>query len=558
MCNKMFGNASALAKHRLTHSDERKYLCTVCHKAFKRQDHLNGHLLTHRNKKPFECTAEGCNKSYCDARSLRRHRENHHSSKEEKIVSPSSSVSSMADLDDKSLGSDTFDSLRNSKPNRLSIEKDKSSLKPENQNFNILEKYIRSESKDGLNGAVRLKNGTSGAAPTTTAGGREPEPNPNMVECTICSRRFKNIPALNGHMRLHGGYYRKDNDKKQETVRSYPAEPTSNHTVSSNVKNLIEEKIIQKRKLEPVQIRQQPPVTVLAPPPPEVRFSHVSAPPPPHCSIQPSCSTSPPASSTAEPPFKRVTTTKSISSLDNLVFPVLPQPDTSKLLANLQSKQSQIAGFLPAQPLPNVPLPNSKCFGPVKISDTHVKSAHIHNLLKVDNTHKEPRLGVEYQAQIPPLEARMTEDKYGVLSHETLMWNPNAGLDLSQSQIESYLKLCSSSAVAPVLTAEEALQILNRNSGDLFRATQEVISYPCSKSVSGLSWTPDQVDMFYEALCKHKKNFAKIAADIPGKTSQDCVEFYYAWKNLCREESQSFKTIISTSEEPDNTSILPI
>lgn len=68
LCNKMFGNASALAKHRLTHSDERKYLCNVCHKAFKRQDHLNGHLLTHRNKKPFECTSEGCNKSYCDAR----------------------------------------------------------------------------------------------------------------------------------------------------------------------------------------------------------------------------------------------------------------------------------------------------------------------------------------------------------------------------------------------------------------------------------------------------------------------------------------------------------
>jgi uncharacterized Zn-finger protein len=68
LCNKMFGNASALAKHRLTHSDERKYLCNVCHKAFKRQDHLNGHLLTHRNKKPFECVSEGCNKSYCDAR----------------------------------------------------------------------------------------------------------------------------------------------------------------------------------------------------------------------------------------------------------------------------------------------------------------------------------------------------------------------------------------------------------------------------------------------------------------------------------------------------------
>lgn len=35
-------------------------------------------MLTHRNKKPYECTVDGCPKSYCDARSLRRHEENHH------------------------------------------------------------------------------------------------------------------------------------------------------------------------------------------------------------------------------------------------------------------------------------------------------------------------------------------------------------------------------------------------------------------------------------------------------------------------------------------------
>ncbi|ESO86214.1 hypothetical protein LOTGIDRAFT_100548, partial [Lottia gigantea] len=74
---KSFNNSSALAKHRLTHSEERKYICNVCHKGFKRQDHLNGHLMTHREKKPYECQEENCEKSYCDARSLRRHLEGH-------------------------------------------------------------------------------------------------------------------------------------------------------------------------------------------------------------------------------------------------------------------------------------------------------------------------------------------------------------------------------------------------------------------------------------------------------------------------------------------------
>jgi len=40
ICGKLFNNSSALAKHKLTHSDERKYTCPKCSKAFKRQDHL--------------------------------------------------------------------------------------------------------------------------------------------------------------------------------------------------------------------------------------------------------------------------------------------------------------------------------------------------------------------------------------------------------------------------------------------------------------------------------------------------------------------------------------
>ncbi|KAK2582905.1 hypothetical protein KPH14_008973 [Odynerus spinipes] len=40
VCGKVFSNASALTKHKLTHSNERKYVCLMCGKAFKRQDHF--------------------------------------------------------------------------------------------------------------------------------------------------------------------------------------------------------------------------------------------------------------------------------------------------------------------------------------------------------------------------------------------------------------------------------------------------------------------------------------------------------------------------------------
>ena len=35
-------------------------------------------MMTHRTQKPFACTVGECEKSYCDARSLRRHLENTH------------------------------------------------------------------------------------------------------------------------------------------------------------------------------------------------------------------------------------------------------------------------------------------------------------------------------------------------------------------------------------------------------------------------------------------------------------------------------------------------
>ena len=39
-CGKGFSSSSALAKHKLIHSDERRYVCQICSKGFKRQDHL--------------------------------------------------------------------------------------------------------------------------------------------------------------------------------------------------------------------------------------------------------------------------------------------------------------------------------------------------------------------------------------------------------------------------------------------------------------------------------------------------------------------------------------
>ncbi|XP_073081687.1 zinc finger protein 541-like [Manis javanica] len=78
VCGKVFSSTSSRSKHYLTHSQERKHVCGICSKAFKRKDHLTRHLLTHQQTKPFACMEQGCSKSYCDDRSLRRHYEDQH------------------------------------------------------------------------------------------------------------------------------------------------------------------------------------------------------------------------------------------------------------------------------------------------------------------------------------------------------------------------------------------------------------------------------------------------------------------------------------------------
>ena len=52
--------------------------------------------MTHRDKKPYQCTVQGCTKSYCDARSLRRHLENHHQHNVDQIAIEMVKAQSMA------------------------------------------------------------------------------------------------------------------------------------------------------------------------------------------------------------------------------------------------------------------------------------------------------------------------------------------------------------------------------------------------------------------------------------------------------------------------------
>ncbi|KXJ71218.1 hypothetical protein RP20_CCG021091 [Aedes albopictus] len=84
------------------------------------------------------------------------------------------------------------------------------------------------------------------------------------VECNLCHRKFKNIPALNGHMRLHGGYFKKDSETKKCDKKEHTGPPLQ--TASVGVRALIEEKIINKRSKDLKNLLLKGSFVVPAPP----------------------------------------------------------------------------------------------------------------------------------------------------------------------------------------------------------------------------------------------------------------------------------------------------
>ncbi|UJR09609.1 hypothetical protein I4U23_013844 [Adineta vaga] len=203
-CNKAFANKSALAKHKLTHSQDRKHKCSKCSKGFKRLDHLHGHMLTHEEEKPHKCRVPNCNRTYCDARSLKRHIENSH----QDILA--------------AIHEGVHDEYRSYLPETAFVK-----AKDLTINNEISMDSVDSNSPQSLidnEQSFNIRSATGGKILTTYTFDEE-----KYVECHICKKNFKSSAALNGHMRLHGGFNEKqatpsvpDNRQKKKRTQTPP------------------------------------------------------------------------------------------------------------------------------------------------------------------------------------------------------------------------------------------------------------------------------------------------------------------------------------------------
>uniref|UniRef100_A0A914WWM8 Uncharacterized protein n=1 Tax=Plectus sambesii TaxID=2011161 RepID=A0A914WWM8_9BILA len=193
-CGKSFQNNSALVKHKLIHSDERHHVCHVCHKAFKRQDHLTGHMNVHKSVKPFRCVMKDCDKSYCDARSLRRHLEHGHNMRNASVHSLKGTMY-----------------IRCGDGEEISVPMASGTAAQQNDSGDLSGHRERSSSGETSSTlSVRDLSPSSGLYGSCNLGLLQQHDKGVAVECNQCGRSFKNVPALNGHMRLHSTANRGD------------------------------------------------------------------------------------------------------------------------------------------------------------------------------------------------------------------------------------------------------------------------------------------------------------------------------------------------------------
>ena len=136
---------------------------------------------------------------------------------------------------------------------QLSIPAQPASGTPVKSKKSVKVKWTGGSASGTANGSANTNNGNS-AAPASAESNASGANCSSLaadcgrpVECNVCQRRFKNTPALNGHMRLHGGFLKKDSECKKPDKKDPNTPPLQ--TASVSIRALIEEKIIQRRNL---------------------------------------------------------------------------------------------------------------------------------------------------------------------------------------------------------------------------------------------------------------------------------------------------------------------
>ncbi|XP_012304086.1 transcriptional-regulating factor 1 isoform X4 [Aotus nancymaae] len=344
----------------------------------------------------------------------------------------------------------------------------------------------------------------------------------NKLTCSICLKEFKNLPALNGHMRSHGGMRASPNLKQEIPKKQQPSVPKAEEPLKT-----VQEKKKFRHRPEPLFI-----------------------PPPPSYNPNPTTSYSGATLYQSQLRSPRVLGDHLLLDPAHELPPYTPPPmlspvrQGSGLFSNVlisghgPGAHPQLP-LTPLTPTPRVLLCRSNSIDGSNVTVTPGPGEHTVDV--------EPRInvGLRFQAEIPELQdiSALAQDTHKA----TLVWKPWPELENHdlQQRVENLLNLCCSSALPGGGTNSEfALHSLFEAKGDVMVALEMLLlrkpvrlkCHPLANYhyAGSDKWTSLERKLFNKALATYSKDFIFVQKMVKSKTVAQCVEYYYTWKKIMR------------------------
>ncbi|XP_055982099.1 transcriptional-regulating factor 1 isoform X3 [Sorex fumeus] len=416
----------------------------------------------------------------------------------------------------------------------------------------------------------------------------------NKLTCSICLKEFKSLPALNGHMRSHGGMRASPSLKQEEGEKAPPPTPQPPLPPPPPPPPPPQPQLPpEAESLTPMVMPVSVPVKLLPPKPSAQGFATSTA-ATPSTRDKPASSVSDdempvleiprkagPGAAKAEDPLRTPTEKKKFRHRPEPLFipppPTCPAHPAGATLYQSQLRSPRVLGdhllLDPAHELP--PYTPPPMLSPVRQGSGLFSSVHPQLPLtpltptprvllcrsnSIDGSSVtitpgpgeqtvdvEPRIniGLRFQAEIPDLQdvSALAQDTHKA----TLVWKPWPELENHdlQQRVENLLNLCCSSALPGGGTNSEfALHSLFEAKGDVMAALEMLllrkpVRLKCHPLASyhyagSDKWTSLERKLFNKALATYSKDFIFVQKMVKSKTVAQCVEYYYTWKKIMR------------------------
>ncbi|XP_066537607.1 transcriptional-regulating factor 1 [Hoplias malabaricus] len=374
------------------------------------------------------------------------------------------------------------------------------------------------------------------------------------LKCIVCQREFKSLPALNGHMRSHGGFrthlpgFKPSDGQIQLTGENDPivlpvSVPVKDYQISTKLLNSLHHH--QRRNdvsnsavaCPQLQVPTQKDVSSRVKSTIGVgecvekrekkRYRHCLVP----LVISP-CK----ASLESRGPVLFQSLLRSPSSCGDDV-PYTPPPMLSPVRPGTGLFSSFNAGHHCTE---------SQTVQRVHLCKDNLPEDAVNLGMEDKSNSMKPRIniGEDFQAKIPDIQhhCKVAEDMHKA----TLLWTPFY-LDMpgNQQRVDDLLKMaCSSVLPGGGTNTEYALHCLFECRGDVMITLETLLSLEPLKHVSGSQtdyhyagsdkWTLQEKRQLNKALVIHNKDFHLIQKMVKTKSVAQCVEYYYTWKERLR------------------------